>query len=189
MKKQLRKQIISERMSQSDEIISEKSARVIEKIKSLEEFQKANLIMLYLDFRKEVATGEFLKYCLDNGKRVLIPITDTKNIKLIPSEVIDFPGDLASGTWGILEPKPECVRPVEPAEIDLVIVPGVSFDIKGNRLGYGGGFYDRFLPQTRPDTIAAALAFEMQIRDDVYPEEHDYPVHYVITEDRLLKCR
>lgn len=189
MKKQLRKEIIAARMSQPDEMVKEKSARVAEKIKQLEEFQKAKVVMFYLDFRKEVATGEFLKYCLDQGKRVVIPITDTKNTRLIPSEIKDYPGDLTSGTWGILEPKPECVRPVEPNELDFVIVPGVSFDTNGNRLGYGGGFYDRFLRQTRPDTTFAALAFELQIRDNVYPEEHDYPVHYVVTEDRLIKCR
>lgn len=189
MKKQLRKDIIAARMAQSPEEIAEKSARIAEKVKSLPEFQKAGLIMFYLDFRNEVATGELISYCLANGKRVVIPITDTKNIRLIPSELKDYPGDLTSGTWGILEPKPECVRPVEPTEIDLVIVPGVSFDVKGNRLGYGGGFYDRFLRQTREDTVFAALAFELQIRDDVYPEEHDYPVHYVITEERLAKCK
>ncbi|PKM42139.1 MAG: 5-formyltetrahydrofolate cyclo-ligase [Firmicutes bacterium HGW-Firmicutes-8] len=189
MKKKLRKEIIAVRMNQPDEIAAEKSSRVAEKVKGLPEFQKARLIMFYLDFRKEVATGELIKYCLENGKRVVIPITDTKNTRLIPSEIIDFPDDLTSGTWGILEPKPERVRPVEPSELDFVIVPGVSFDDRGNRLGYGGGFYDRFLRQTRPDTVFAALAFELQIRDNVWPEEHDYPVHYVITEERVIKCR
>jgi 5-formyltetrahydrofolate cyclo-ligase len=187
MKKGLRKEIISARMSQSDEMIAEKSARVLEKVKTLPEFQKAGLIMFYLDFRKEVATGELIKYCLENGKRVVIPITDTKNTALIPSELIDFPGDLTSGTWGIMEPKKECVRPIDPTEIDFVIVPGVSFDPKGNRLGYGGGFYDRFLLRLRPDVLWAALAFELQIRDDVYPEEHDLLMKYVVTEERIIK--
>ena len=189
MKKQLRKEIIATRMSQPDETVAEKSARVAEKVKGLPEFQKAGLVMFYLDFRNEVATGELIKYCLENGKRVVIPITDTKNIRLIPSELKDYPGELKSGTWGILEPKPECVRLVELNEIDFVIVPGVSFDTSGNRLGYGGGFYDRFLRLMRPDTAFAALAFELQIRDDVGPEEHDYPVHYVVTEDRVIKCK
>lgn len=188
MKKQLRKDIIGSRMAQSDNAVAEKSARIAEKVKTLPEFEKAGLVMFYIDFRKEVMTGELIKYALVNGKRVVIPITDTKNIKLIPSELKDFPGDLTPGTWGILEPKEDCVRPVEPSEIDFVIVPGVSFDEKGNRLGYGGGFYDRFLRLTRPDTSFAALAFELQIRDDVCPEEHDYPVHYVVTENRIIKC-
>jgi len=116
-------------------------------------------------------------------------ITDRANTALIPSELKDFPGDLTSGTWGILEPKADRVRPVDPQEIDLVVVPGVSFDPNGNRLGYGGGFYDRFLLRTKPDTTFVALAFELQIRDDVHPEEHDHPVHYVITEDRVMDCR
>lgn len=189
MKKELRKEIITTRMGQSDIEVAEKSAKVAERVKSLPEFQKADLVMFYIDFRKEVATGELIKYCLEHGKRVVIPITDTKNIRLIPSELRDFPGDLTAGTWGILEPKPDCVRPVESGEIDFIIVPGVSFDDKGNRLGYGGGFYDRFLPQTKPGATFAALAFELQIREDVCPEAHDFPVHYVITEDRTIRCR
>jgi len=186
-KKQLRKEIISLRMSQPEEIVKEKSARIAEKVKGIPEFQKAGLVMFYIEFRNEVITSDLIKYCLENGKRVVIPITDTKNTRLIPSEIKDYPGDLTSGTWGILEPKPECVRPVEPKEIDFVIVPGVSFDEKGNRLGYGGGFYDRFLRLLRPEVSFAALAFELQIRDNVYPEAHDYPMRYVVTEDRVMK--
>ena len=189
MKKQLRKEIIAARMSQVDSEAAEKSASIAEKLRSLPEFQNAKLIMFYLDFRKEVATGEIIRQCLEEGKRVVIPITDTKNIRLIPSEIIDYPGDLTPGTWGILEPKSECVRPVEPTKIDFVVVPGVSFDTSGNRLGYGGGFYDRFLRRLRPDAAFAALAFELQIQDDVYPEAHDYPMQYVITESRIINCK
>ena len=188
MKKQLRKEIIAARMAQSNQEVAEKSARIIKQLGELPEFQSAGLIMFYLDFRKEVATGDLIAKCLQDGKRVVVPITDTKNIRLIPSEIIDYPGDLTSGTWGILEPKPECVRPVEPTEIDFVVVPGVSFDTVGNRLGYGGGFYDRFLRLLRPEASFAALAFELQIRDDVYPEAHDYPMRYVVTENRVIKC-
>ncbi|WP_418791651.1 5-formyltetrahydrofolate cyclo-ligase [Phosphitispora sp. TUW77] len=188
MKKQLRKEVLAARMAQTDEEIVEKSAYITKRLVELPEFQNAGLIMFYLDFRKEVSTGDLIIKCLKNGQRVVVPITDTKNVRLIPSELKNYPGDLASGTWGILEPKPECVRPVDLIEIDFVVVPGVSFDTKGNRLGYGGGFYDRFLRQLRPDSSFAALAFELQIRDNVYPEEHDYPMKYVITENRLIKC-
>lgn len=188
MKKQLRKEIIAARMAQADEAVTEKSTRITEKVIGLPEFRNAGLIMMYLDFRNEVATGGLIRYCLENGKRVVVPVTDTKNIRLIPSEVLNFPDDLTAGTWGILEPKAGCLRPVDPSEIDLVIVPGVSFDKRGNRLGYGGGFYDRFLRLTGEDTVFVALAFELQVREDVYPEEHDYPVHYVITENRVIKC-
>lgn len=75
-----------------------------------------------------------------------------------------------------------------PPEIDLVVVSGVAFDQKGNRLGYGGGFYDRFLRRLKPGTTMVGLAFELQIKEEVYPEDHDYPIDWVITENRIVKC-
>ncbi|MDA8233566.1 MAG: 5-formyltetrahydrofolate cyclo-ligase [Clostridia bacterium] len=187
MKGELRKDILRLRKGLANEEVAAKSFVVAERLFNLPEFIRAKTIMFYLDFRNEVKTGKMIEKALELGKRVVVPITDTKNIKLIPSEILDFPGDLVPGTWGILEPKPECVRPVAAGDIDLVVVPGVAFDTKGNRLGYGGGFYDRFNPTTRPDTVLVALAFELQIQPDVYPEPHDYRVHYVFTEDRVIK--
>ncbi|MHB8170145.1 MAG: 5-formyltetrahydrofolate cyclo-ligase [Thermincolia bacterium] len=189
MKGELRKDILRSRRALSKEEVAVKSSKVAQWLFDLPEFNKARVVMFYLDFRNEVQTGEMINKALTMGKRVVVPITDTKNVKLIPSEIVDFPGDLVPGTWGILEPKEECVRPVAALEIDLVVVPGVAFDVKGNRLGYGGGFYDRFNSTIRLDTTLVALAFELQVQPDVYPEPHDYPVHYVITEDRLIKCK
>ena len=108
---------------------------------------------------------------------MVVPITDKANKALIPSEIIHFPEDLRPGTWGILEPAPDKIRPVDPKELDLVVVPGVAFSPDGDRLGYGGGFYDRFLPRTKPETVFAALAFELQIRDNVFPGQYDCPMH------------
>jgi len=188
LKGELRKNILRLRMALSKEELFVKSSAVAERLFALSQFKQAGVIMFYLDFRNEVQTGDMIKEVLRVGKRVVIPITDAKNVRLIPSEILDFPGDVVPGTWGILEPKPECVRPVDAKDIDLVVVPGVAFDVKGNRLGYGGGFYDRFNPTTRPDSTLVALAFELQVLPDVYPEAHDYKVHYVITEDRVIDC-
>lgn len=188
MKRELRKKIIAERMGLSQSMVAQKSLNIAKKLDSLLEYQKASLIMFYLDFRNEVQTSKLIEQALAEGKRIVIPITVREESKLIPSEILDFPGDLVPGTWGILEPKEDCIRPVDPKEIDVVIVPGVSFDEKGNRMGYGGGFYDRFLLRTKPEAIFIALAFEMQVRDNVFPEKHDLPVHYVVTEERVIKC-
>lgn len=187
MKSELRKRILNSRRGMPEQELAEKSEKIAKSLFGLPSFIQAQVIMFYIDFRNEVQTGEMIKELLKQGKRVVIPITDTKNIRLIPSELKDFPGDLTSGTWGILEPKAEYVRPVEANEIDFVVVPGVAFDEKGNRLGYGGGFYDRFLPQTKEGTIYCALAFELQIQDEVYPEIHDQRVHYVVTEEQVIK--
>lgn len=185
-KRELRKDVINARNGLSDTEVVEKSARILERIKSLPEYRQSKAIMIYVDFRNEVQTGLLIKDALAGKKVVTVPVTDIANRRLTPSRLENYPGDLVAGAWGILEPRPECFRPVEPDLLDMVIVPGVAFDEMGNRLGYGGGFYDRFLPRTRPGTIYLAPAFEMQIRADVYPGVHDCPVHILVTEDRVI---
>lgn len=188
-KLELRKNVIAGRNAMAPRQLAEKSSVIATKFLALPEYQRAATVMAYVDFRNEVQTASIIENALHLSKRLVVPITDVANKRLIPSQIINFPDDLTPGTWGILEPKPQCVRPVEPGEIDLVIVPGVAFDTSGNRLGYGGGFYDRFLPQTKDGTTLVSLAFEMQVRPNVYPGEHDVPVHILITEDRVLDFR
>jgi len=161
------------------------SNRIITKLFSLQEYRRAATVMAYVDFRNEVQTATILENVLQQGKRLVLPITDVPNKRLIPAQVLQLTNDLTPGTWGILEPSSQCV-PVNPGEIDLVIVPGVAFDSAGNRLGYGGGFYDRFLPSIRNDTPLVSLAFELQVRNNVYPAEHDVRIHLLITEERVL---
>ncbi|SHJ75336.1 5-formyltetrahydrofolate cyclo-ligase [Desulfofundulus thermosubterraneus] len=188
-KGELRKDVLKARGSLSPVEVAEKSKRILTRVLSLEEFHRARTLMAYVDFRNEVQTGALIAESMARGKRVAVPVTDVAGRRLTPSLLLDYPGDLAPGTWGILEPRPECLRPLEPQELDLVVVPGVAFDLKGNRLGYGGGFYDRFLPRTRPDTVWLALAFELQIRPQVYAGPHDCPVHIVVTEERVVYTR
>ena len=188
-KNELRQSVIAARNRLAEEEIKDKSSAVASRFLELAEYLRAGTVMAYVDFRNEVQTGPIIRDALGKDKRVVVPITDVAGKKLTPSQIIDFPGDLAPGAWDILEPKPECVRPVPPEEIDLVIVPGVAFDTSGNRLGYGGGFYDRFLLTTGSGCVYAALAFELQIRPNVYPGEHDLPVHLLVTEDRVLDFR
>lgn len=188
-KHELRQNVINGRNRLAKREINEKSASITELFLGLEEYRRAGTVMAYVDFRNEVQTGSIIKDALGRSKRLAVPITDVAGKKLTPSQVKDFPGDLAPGAWNILEPKLECVRPVPPGEIDLVIVPGVAFDALGNRLGYGGGFYDRFLLTVEPGCVFAALSFELQIKPNVYPDEHDLPIHILVTEKRVLNFR
>lgn len=183
----LRKQLLQERKALSPDVVTGKSKLIMAQALTMKEYLQAETVMTYLDFRNEVQTGALAEHSLAAGKRVVIPVTDIKRHLLLPSRLTNYPGDLQPGHWGILEPKPDCLRPVEPTEIDLIFVPGVAFDLNGYRLGYGGGYYDRFLTRTGPHAVFVGLAFEMQVRQQVYPEAHDVPVHYLITEKRLLR--
>ncbi len=189
LKRQLRKEMIKERNALSPVQRAEKSAVIVDRLLMLDEYIDASSIMVYLDCRSEVQTGSLVVRALADGKRVAVPVTDTANRSLTPSLITSFPGGLQPGPWGIPEPKPQAVRPLDPAELDIVITPGLVFDKSGYRIGYGYGYYDRFLCRTGQKTIHIGLAFELQLRTNVYPGPHDVPVQYILTEERLLRVR
>lgn len=188
MKKTIRDEIIQSRLQLSQEVVTVKSEAIAGRVFSLPAWEKARTVMVYVAFRHEVETAGIIARGLEEGKRVAIPVCKKDPLRLIPSELKEYPGDLAPGTWGILEPRADTFRPMAPQEIDLVLVPGVAFDEMGNRLGYGAGYYDRFLRDLKPGAVTAALAYELQIRKDICPEVHDQPVQLVITEERVIDC-
>lgn len=179
--------MLRERNALTPDAVAEKSSRIIKKLITVDEYRSAGDIMTYIDFRNEVQTGNLIKRAMAGGKRVSVPVADVVNRHLTPSLLVNYPGDLHPGAWGIWEPKPECVRALDPSELDLIIVPGVAFDPEGNRLGYGGGFFDRFLKVAKPGAVFIGLAFELQIKPAVFPDAHDVPVHWLVTENRLIK--
>lgn len=187
MKSKIRRESIAKRLALSPEEVRLKSHKITQKILALPEFSKAKTIMVYIAFRNEVDTQEIIQEALAQGKRIVVPVSRRQEHKIIPAEIRNYPADLQVGTYGILEPKPEAFYPVDPTEIDLVLIPGVAFDERGYRLGYGAGYYDRFLRLLRPDVMTAALAYELQILSDVYPESHDQKVGLIITEERIIK--
>jgi len=180
-KAQLRKQIIDERLRLNPEQVYIKSEKIISKLFTLETFCKAQLIMYYVDMRKEVITKEAIGKTLTMNKRVLVP--KVKKARQMSAIQIDSLDDLIPGRFGILEPVKELET--DPKKIDVVIVPGVAFDKRGYRLGYGGGYYDNFLPKLRPDAKKIALCYEFQLMDSVPVESHDVPVNMLLTEENI----
>ncbi|MDD4334999.1 MAG: 5-formyltetrahydrofolate cyclo-ligase [Desulfotomaculaceae bacterium] len=187
MKKQLRSDVIKKRNALSPRQVAEKSAMISSRLLALDEYCSACSMMVYLDCRNEVRTADLVARALADGKNVAVPVTDKAKCLLTPSLIVNFPADLQPGAWGIPEPKPQAVQSLDPAALDMVITPGVAFDISGYRIGYGYGFYDRFLGRTGKGTIYIGLAYDFQVLPDVFPEPHDMPVHIILTEDRLIR--
>lgn len=187
MKTIIRKDFLKRRGALTRIEVAAMSRKVIERLLELEEYRKASTIMTYLNFRNEVETTGLVRQAMADGKRVVVPITDLPNRRIIPSLLVNFPEDVEPGPLHILEPKASAVRLCNPALIDLIIVPGVAFDLVGYRLGYGGGFYDRFLPLTKPEAVYVGLSFELQILPRLASNTYDVPVHYVVTEKRMIK--
>jgi 5-formyltetrahydrofolate cyclo-ligase len=93
---------------------------------------------------------------------------------------------MLTGYMGIAEPDASILHRVDPLEIDMVVVPGVAFDMARNRIGYGGGYYDRFLCTLRPDCLKVAVAFELQVFDSIPAASYDIPVDIIVTEERII---
>ena len=144
--------------------------------------------MFYVATKSEVQTKNMIEKSLAMGKNIFIPIMDDLSCNLKPSLLIDFNKELKKNNQGILEPKQEFQRIYSPEKMDLIILPGIAFDLKGNRIGRGKGYYDRFLKGVKPSTIKIALAFEIQIVKKIPLDLNDIPVDKVITEKRIIQC-
>jgi 5-formyltetrahydrofolate cyclo-ligase len=187
LKTEVRKSCLNLRATLGKEERESKSKIVQQKLLNLPEFQKAKVVLLFLDFRGEVETMALAEATIALKKRLILPRCAPHNI-LLPIEVRDLTRDLEPGAYGIREPKLS-LRVVEPSEIDLVIVPGAGFDPQGNRLGYGGGFYDRFFMLLNPATPRVALGFKCQVIAEVPVDKHDAKMTMLITEDEVYDFR
>jgi 5-formyltetrahydrofolate cyclo-ligase len=176
----LRKQALAARDRLSPDERKTKSAEIEERLFSLPEFRNARTVLFFASFRSEVETLPMVRRALANGKRVVLPKVRRSDLELF--EVHDVERDIAPGAWGIPEPRES--RPVRVEDIDLIVVPGAAFDERGNRIGYGAGFYDKLLPLYRGRTVA--LAFELQMVSAVPAAAHDIPVHMIVTEKRVI---
>ena len=189
MKRALKHEIFEKRKVLSKDDVKEKSLKIKENLFSLEEFKKAKNIMFYVSFGNEVGTREAIKELLaKREKTVAVPYVLENYPILQLSELKNFDW-LEPKTFGILEPKELYIREFNYEKLDLVIVPGIVFDKKGYRIGYGHGYYDRFLKILKKDVKKIGLAFELQVVDEIPEEEHDVPVDIIITEKRILKCK
>lgn len=190
-KKSVRDKFKSLRMRLSRDEVSTKSEQIKKSLFEMPEFSKAKTVAFYVAKQSshEVETEDMIKESLKMGKRVLVPIVDKAKRKILFSELRDYDSELSPGAFGILEPRPSSRRLVPVIESDLIIVPGVAFDLHGHRLGYGGAYYDRLLrdvSSTKPSVRFIGLAYEMQVVEKLPNSSRDVPVHILATEKRVL---
>ncbi len=187
MKKALRRGVLCRRDALPSSARTEASRAIMRKFISLPEYLGSKTVMFFVSFGSEVSTMDAIRDALASGRRAAVPKADKAGRKLAISAILDPEADLAPGAYGIPEPVDGRTKPVNPSEIDLVMMPGAAFDDACNRLGYGGGYYDSFLPTLRPGVPRIAAAFEIQIVDRVPVEEHDLKVDAVVTEKRIIR--
>ena len=188
LKAALREQARKNRVAQPDkEAVSQ---RIVAAFMALPEYVAATTVLFYVDAGSEVRTRHSLAGAIAGGKRVVVPycIVETNQLELFHLEDVT---ELVEGAYKILEPKPELrglpAKRVAQQELDLVMVPGTGFDLRGARMGQGKGYYDRLLTGARPDAPLIGIAFDCQVFDAIPVAAHDVFMDAVLTETRLIR--
>ena len=185
-KKALRHTILTHRRALSPEEVRLRSARIGNRLSTLAEFSGAQTLLIYVASKdNEVDTIPIIQTALSGEVGILIPIARRNG--LMEWSRLQALDELAPSRFGILEPRPETCRIMTPPPDAVVIVPGIAFTPTGQRIGYGGGYYDRFLATHHGPSIA--LAFDVQLTATFDTEPHDTPVDFLITESQLFRCR
>lgn len=177
MKSDIRKQILSQLKALPQAQKEEMDFALTERFLHHPFYQEAKTIATYLSFPHEFQTAELIKQAQKDGKEIVIP-------KTYPKGQMDFvvyePEKLERNSFGLLEPQGEAIV-FEPSQIDLIHVPGLAFNPSGYRVGYGGGYYDRYLEHFTGHTISTLYPCQIQ---DFHPDPHDIPVEEVLIYER-----
>ncbi|MDY6065884.1 MAG: 5-formyltetrahydrofolate cyclo-ligase [Finegoldia sp.] len=181
-KKSIRKQMQEKRDNIANKEAVDKD--LLEKLRGLDEFKNSNNFFIFVSCKSEFDTHDLIRDLIEDGKKVYVPFVVGEG-QMIYTEVKSF-DDLEPGSYGILEPK----EPLKSTDnLDFILVPGLAFDKNGYRIGYGGGFYDRFLDSLDENAHRVSVAYDFQIFDDLDPDSYDQPVEKIITPSRVLEIK
>lgn len=184
-KKRLRTKALRKRDELSAEDIEAKSAMIYTRLKDLKPYTEADLVGIFVTYRSEMNTYIIIEDLIKKGKHVAVPRVTGKG-EMEFHIITDAGKDLEKGAYGILEPLLG-LEHVKPEEFDLLIVPGAALDTSGFRIGYGGGFYDRYIKRLRHDCPTIALGFELQMVERIPAESFDKAVDIIVTEQRVIR--
>jgi len=163
----------------------EKDREIAERFFSLDEFKRAGVVLVYAKMADEVDVDAIAAKAQAMGKKLCYPITDRARREIVLSLVRDVGSDLGPGSYGIREPKARL--PVPAVKVDMVIVPGRAFDLEGNRVGRGGGYYDALMSSEGFRARRCALAYDSQVMERVPHTARDEKIGILVTESRVLR--
>lgn len=187
VKNQLRQQYkqIRNRLT-ADQVISY-SASIARQLFATDFWQQSSTVMLYLSFQNEVITEAIYQRGWQEGKTMLLPICAPEGGLMEMSVITSF-DQLEPNRYGIGELPEHLQQLIAPEQIDVCLIPGIAFDHAGTRLGFGAGYYDRYLPRVNPSAKRIALAYECQMHSETLPRDaYDLPMQYILTERKLYQ--
>lgn len=188
-KQALRQRIIAARDNLTPSLRAHLSRQIVQQVCGLKTYQTARTVLGYLNFGSELHSEFWVQQALLDGKQVLLPRVNKASKHLELFTVSNLERDVAAGTWGIREPLLErCEHFDALGKLDFILLPGVAFDTRGGRLGYGGGFYDKLLASLPHRPTLVAGAFELQVITEIPQESTDHRIDWLVTENELISC-
>jgi 5-formyltetrahydrofolate cyclo-ligase len=185
-KVELRRELRNRLLTLSPEQRKEKSRKACKNLVATPSFQDASVIMLFLSLPHEVDTSEAILYAWQLGKVVAVPKISWQQRHMIPVRINSLETGIATGAWGLRDPVTG--TPIPFGQIDLVVAPALGLDRRGNRLGRGGSFYDRFFANKDVVASRCGLAFAEQILESIPITESDQPVDFIVTDEEVIQC-
>lgn len=187
MKTQLRRDALTRRDTLDAAFVKDSGLKTAEIFLNsrFSDIPEASSIMLYSSFRNEADTWNLINHFHEKNMEIVLPVTSGP---IILPYVYDGPDSLKKDRFGIPSPDETKCTTADISKIHTIIVPGVAFTKDGNRLGFGKGYYDRFLPQI-PDAVKIALCYDFQITEFIPTEPTDVPVDYLLTEKGIIDCK
>ena len=183
-KAHLRRQLQNRLVAIGSEQRNEKSRKACQNLVSIPQFQSASTVMMYLSLPHEVDTVDAILHAWQLGKTVAVPKVSWQQRHMIPVRINSLETGFSTEVAGLRNPVTGVPVPFE--EIELVVTPGLGFDMEGNRLGRGGGYYDKFFTNHELDVNRCGFAFSEQVIDDVLATCKDEPVDFLVTDDEIL---
>jgi len=187
MKQQLRVKLLAKRRELDNEFIVSQSNKMANVLYASSYYQQANVIMLFLSMPDEPQMMNIIEDAWKQGKTVCVPHM-RKEFGIMDAAIIKSTEELVRGRFNLLVPDPAHLQVVDPHLIDVIVVPAVAYDVRGNRLGMGAGYYDRFIPQATKAICIGAI-WSSQVIESIPTDPYDKPVHYLLKEDGMMKCQ
>ena len=184
-KDHIRQTIKLKRLALSSNEVQRRSGSVFQHLIESDFYQNAQSIACYISVKNEVDTHHLIQTALKNSKQIGVPVTDPDGHMAF--QAISSLNILHPVRFGLLEPPRDTNAEIPPESFDLILLPGLAFDNRGNRIGSGGGYFDRFLPTTPART--AALSYDFQILNQIPTDSHDIRLDYIITESSVIACK
>jgi 5-formyltetrahydrofolate cyclo-ligase len=188
LKADLRQQVLARRDALGAAERKSLNERITARLLELDAYRNAGCVMAYIGFGSEIDTARFVADTLSQGKMLVLPRVERGNRALKLYDVRDPENQLEAGVWGIRQPRADLCPEISAAQIEFVLVPGVAFTRRCERLGYGGGYYDRFIRGLAPRPALVAAAFALQVLSELPMSETDQRVDLVTTEDAAYRA-